>query len=36
MVGAPYIETIKHDDDGKIPIEFKLRFKTVTTTDTPQ
>ena len=34
MVGAPYIETIKHDD-GKIPIEFKLRFKTATTTDTP-
>lgn len=26
MVGAPYIETVTHDD-GKIPVEFKLRFR---------
>lgn len=34
IVGAPYIETIRHDD-GKIPIEFKLRFRTDTDAETP-
>ena len=26
MVGAPYIETIRNTD-GKIPVEYKLRFR---------
>ena len=30
MVGAPYIETIRNTD-GKIPVEYKLRFRPETT-----
>nr|DAR65123.1 MAG TPA: hypothetical protein [Caudoviricetes sp.] len=33
-VGAPYIETVRNAD-GKIPVEFKLRFRTGTTEESP-